>query len=75
MGAMTTRERLHELVDQLDEAAAERLLSAATSITPAGHDGSAAMPAFVGAFAGERSDTSTRAKQILREELGNPARP
>lgn len=72
-GAMTTKERLHELVDQLDDATAERLLSTAETLTPAAPPERAAsdrVPSFVGAFASGRSDTAARAEQILRDELG-----
>ena len=72
--AMTTRDRLHELVDQLDDDAAARLLTTALELvpTPRRSDG---LPAFVGSFASGRSDISERAEDILRDELGGPTRP
>jgi hypothetical protein len=69
--AMTTKERLHELIDQLDDASAERLLSTAETIVPAsGEHAARGLPSFVGAFASGRSDTSARAEEFLRDELG-----
>lgn len=71
---MTTRERLHELVDQLDDAAAEQLLHAATALTaPTARAQGTAVPGFVGSVHSGQADTSTRAKEILRAELGGRA--
>jgi hypothetical protein len=68
---MTTRDRLHELVDQLDDAAAEQLLAAANELVPTQRPSSrGGLPAFVGSFSGGRSDVSERAEEILRDELG-----
>jgi len=70
--AMTTRERLHELVDQLDDAAAERLLATANTLVPEPRRAAPELPAFVGAFASGHADISERAEEILRDELGGP---
>lgn len=70
---MTTRDQLHELVDQLDDAAAARLLAAALELVPAPRH-SDGLPGFVGSFASGRSDVSQRAEEILRDELGGPTR-
>jgi hypothetical protein len=68
---MTRKERLHELVDRLDDAAAERLLNTAEMILPAsGEHAAHGLPSFVGAFGSGRSDISARAEEILRDELG-----
>jgi hypothetical protein len=73
---MTTKERLHELVDQLDDASAERLLNTAETILPAaGEHPAHGLPSFVGAFGSGRSDTSVRAEEILRDELGAASSP
>jgi len=71
---MTTKERLHALVDALDDADADRLLDAALALTAtpepvAGHP----LPGFVGSFRSGTSDTSERAEEILRAELGGRA--
>ncbi len=71
---MTTRERLHELVDQLDEADADRLLDAALALTaPRPGTAPAGLPAFVGSVRSGQADTAVRAEQILRTELGGRA--
>ncbi len=72
---MTTRDRLHELVDQLDDAAAERLLATAKTMVPAPRSSPAELPAFVGAFTSGRTDISERAEEILRDELGGTPQP
>lgn len=70
---MTTKERLIDLVERLDEIqAAEALtLLAARYGEPSeiGHR----LPAFVGMGHSGRSDLGRRAKEILREELGGQA--
>lgn len=72
---MTTKERLHALVDALDDADADRLLDAALTLTtaapapPAGRP----LPAFVASIRSGTSDTSERAEEILRAELGGRA--
>lgn len=71
---MTTKERLHELVDQLDEADAHRLLDAALALTttrpqPVGSE----VPAFVASVHSGTSNTAVRAEEILRDELGGRA--
>jgi hypothetical protein len=72
---MTTKERLHALVDALDEAEADRLLDVALALaTPAADaPANAPLPAFVGSFRSGTSDTSERAEEILRNELGGRA--
>lgn len=71
---MTTRDRLHELVDQLDDAAAEQLLAAAKQLVPAPRPSSrGGLPAFVGSFSSGHTDVSERAEEILRDELGGQA--
>jgi len=69
---MIARDRLHELVDQLDEQAAERLLAAANELVPAQRPSGTdpVLPEFVGSFSSGRSDVSERAEDILRDELG-----
>lgn len=68
---MGTKDRLHELVDQLDDDAARRLLAAAEDLVPAPRpSGQGGLPAFVGSFASGQTDVSTRADDILRAELG-----
>ncbi|HEX3612432.1 MAG TPA: hypothetical protein VHU88_12165 [Sporichthyaceae bacterium] len=72
---MTTKERLHALVDALDEADADRLLDAALALTTTG-PGAAAdkpLPAFVASIRSGASDTSERSEEILRAELGGRA--
>jgi hypothetical protein len=70
---MTARDRLHELVDQLDDAAAERL-GAANELVPTPHPESpGGLPAFVGSFSSGHTDVSERSEEILREELGGRA--
>lgn len=71
-GAMSSRDRLHELVDQLDEPAAERLLALAHELVPHPRAGQSDLPAFVGAFSSGQGDVSERAEHILRDELGYP---
>jgi ribosomal protein L12E/L44/L45/RPP1/RPP2 len=72
---MTTKERLHALVDALDEVEADRLLDVALALstTAASAPADAALPAFVGSFRSGTSDTSERAEEILRNELGGRA--
>lgn len=71
---MTTRERLHELVEQLDDAAADRLLDAALALAPAAQpDASRGLPAFVGSMRSGQREVATRSEQILRAELGDQA--
>jgi hypothetical protein len=67
---MSTRDRLHELVDQLDEPAAQRLLAIAHELVPYPRPANPGLPAFVGAFASGHADISERAEDILRDELG-----
>jgi streptomycin 6-kinase len=70
---MTARDRLHELVDQLDDDAAERLLKAANALVPAPRPSpQGGLPEFVGSFTSGRADVSERAEEILRDELGGP---
>ncbi|MGH3803127.1 MAG: hypothetical protein ACRDTD_23960 [Pseudonocardiaceae bacterium] len=70
---MTTRERLHELVDQLDDAGAERLLATANTLVSEPRTSTAGLPAFVGAFASGHTDISERAEEIRlsRHECGS----
>lgn len=70
---MTTRERLHELVDQLDETAAHRLLDAALALAPDRRAAGAGLPAFVGSVRGGHANTAARSEEILRAELGDQA--
>jgi len=68
---MTARDRLHELVDLLDDEAAERLLEAAQALVPAQRSAPQGdVPAFVGSFASGHADVSERGEEILRDELG-----
>jgi ribosomal protein L12E/L44/L45/RPP1/RPP2 len=72
---MTTKERLHALVDALDEADADRLLDAALALTTTGPAAASGkpLPAFVASIRSGSSDTSDRAEEILRAELGGRA--
>lgn len=73
---MTARDRLHDLVDQLDDEAAERLLAVAHTLVPAPRTPSTGrLPLFVGSFSSGHTDISERAEDILREELGRPRDP
>ncbi|MGI9003663.1 MAG: hypothetical protein ACR2GH_18755 [Pseudonocardia sp.] len=72
---MTARDRLHALVDQLDDAAAEQLLATAVGMVPMPRSAPGQLPAFVGAFASGRTDVSERAEEILRDELGSTPDP
>ncbi len=71
---MTTKQRLHELVDALDEAAADRLLAAALALTPSpqpglGSPGSPgpALAAFIGSGNSGRGDLGRRHREIRAE--------
>lgn len=76
---MTTKERLHQLVDALDEESADRLLDAALALAPTPAEppaptaGGEALESFIGCFRSGRADTSERAEEILRTELGGRA--
>lgn len=71
---MTTRDQLHELVDQLDDADAERLLATVLELVPAPRRSRGGVPAFVGSFTSGRTDVSERVEEIFRDELGGAAR-
>jgi hypothetical protein len=76
LGPMGVKDRLHKLVDQLDDDAAQRLLAAAETLVPAPRPSDQdELPAFVGSFASGHVDVSTRAEDILRDELGEHRSP
>ncbi|MGH3544975.1 MAG: hypothetical protein ACRDPW_03495 [Mycobacteriales bacterium] len=67
---MTTKERLHHLVDSLDENAASELLDVALSrsVMPVQRR---ALPSFVGAGDSGCTHISSHARALVRDELGN----
>lgn len=71
---MTTRERLHLLVDAMDDEQAERALRAvepiAQSRCAAADGGSRPLPEFVGSFASGRRDLSQRVDELLADGFG-----
>jgi len=67
---MATRDQLHELVDQLDDTGAERLLATTLELVSAPRPPRSELPAFVGSFGSGCTDASERAEEILRAELG-----
>jgi hypothetical protein len=75
---MSSRDELHRLVDQLDDAAvpdATEVLTQMVTQRTASHDDLAAPRrrlSFVGAFSSGQGDLAARSGQILRDELGRP---
>jgi hypothetical protein len=76
---MTTKERLHQLVEALDDTDADRLLDAALALPSATTEpqtpttDAEELESFIGCFRSGTSDTSERAEEILRAELGGRA--
>lgn len=72
--SMTTRERLHLLVDAMDDEQAERALRAVEPIAQAYSSAAAAgrrpLPEFVGSFASGRHDLSQRVDELLADGFG-----
>ena len=71
---MTTRERLHELVDNMDDEQVERailvvepILQSPTATADVGH---LALPAFVGSFESAHTDLSKRVDDLLADGFG-----
>lgn len=76
---MTTKQRLHELIDQLDDAAADRLLPTVLTLVPAQPDADTededALEAFIGSGNSGRSDLGRRHREIRAEAFkGKSAR-
>ena len=75
---MSSREELHRLIDQLDDAAvpgATEVLAQMMTQRIAYHDGLAAPRrrlSFVGSFSSGEGDIAARSGQILRDGLGQP---
>ncbi|UVO12342.1 hypothetical protein NM962_21165 [Mycobacterium sp. SVM_VP21] len=71
---MTTRERLHLLVDAMDDEQAERALLAVEPIAqshPVGADaGRRPLPGFVGSFDSGRHNLSQRVDELLADGFG-----
>jgi len=71
---MTTRERLHLLVDAMDDEQAERALRAVEPIVQAGSSAAAAarrpLPEFAGSFASGHHDLSQRVDELLADGFG-----
>ena len=67
---MTTKERLHELVDDLREDQADKLLRLATELVAVPTKQGLAEPSWVGALHSGRGDLSERHEEILKGELG-----
>ena len=69
---MTTKERLHHLVDELDEAQAAEVLHLINDrFIPSQRAPRRKLPAWVGSFRSKtgETDVSDRADEILRAEL------
>ncbi|GAA1767654.1 hypothetical protein [Luedemannella helvata] len=69
---MTTKERLHQLVDEIGDEQADELLRLADALldrqrTPRPR------PTWVGALANAEPDLAERSEEILRTELGHNA--
>jgi hypothetical protein len=73
-GPMTTRERLHLLVDNMDDEQVERALLLVEPIlhsgTTAADAGRQSLPAFVGSFDSGRHDLSQRVDELLTDGFG-----
>ena len=73
-GSMTTHERLHLLVDAMDDEQAERALRAvepiAQSCSTAADASHRPLPEFVGSFASGRHDNSQRVNELLADGFG-----
>jgi hypothetical protein len=75
---MGSRDELHRLVDQLDDAAlpgATEVLAQMLTQRIADHDVLTAPRrrlSFIGAFSSGEGDLAARSGQILRDELGRP---
>ena len=75
---MGSRDELHRLVDQLDDAAvpgATEVLAQMLTQRIADHDDLTAPRrrlSFIGAFSSGEGDLAARSGQILRDELGRP---
>jgi hypothetical protein len=72
-GFMTTRERLHRLVDNMDDDQVERALLAVEPILQSPGPTAAAhrsLPAFVGSFESGRHDLSQRVDELLADGFG-----
>lgn len=72
--SMTTRERLHLLVDAMDDEQAERALRVvepiAQSRSTAADAGRRPMPEFVGSFDSGRHDLSQRVGELFADGFG-----
>jgi hypothetical protein len=67
---MTTRERLHRLVDDLNEDQAEEALALLQSQLAEEH-APEALPEFFGMLHSGKGDLAARSDEILRAELGD----
>jgi hypothetical protein len=68
---MTTKERLHQLVDQIDNEQAGELLRLADALLD--RPASRPRPSWVGALTSAEPDLAERSEEILRTELGHHA--
>ncbi len=66
---MTTKEQLHQLVDELEPAQAENLLRLAVDVYDLPRQ-RRPRPEFIGMGASGRGDLARRAEEILAEGLG-----
>jgi hypothetical protein len=69
---MTTKQRLHELIDQLDDATADRLLGTVLTLVPTQPDRDTedepdALEAFIGSGNSGRGDLARRHREIRAE--------
>jgi hypothetical protein len=75
MKPVTTRERLHLLVDDMDDEQLERALHAiepiARSRSTDAEPGQRPLPDFVGSFASGRPDLSQRVNELLADGFGH----
>lgn len=68
LDAMTMKEQLHRLVDELDDEQVDQLLRLAEEFYASRER--SGLPAFVGMGKSGRGDLGRQAKAIVREELG-----
>jgi hypothetical protein len=67
---MTTKERLHQLVDEIGDEQADELLRLADAVLESAPSGRP-RPSWVGALRSAEPDLAERSEEILRTELGH----